>query len=255
MAPDLSDLLGALLLAPRRDAASADKAWQQFLRFVQGRGIDYCNFAAFDFDAQDRATASMMVSNMDPAWIEEYLDQRMDARDYVALRRPANTGGFDCFAFGDWLVPHLDARTEISAPVLRGAADSGMHDALAIIGRTPVAPGAEASRYVGFGLGGSAGSAAHAVAQRNELLVAAYALIHAMRPRIDAALDGFEGALTPREQQVLAAFAQGLRRDRIAHRLGISHQMVDLHGANLRRRLKAQTIAEAVAKAFRHGLL
>jgi DNA-binding CsgD family transcriptional regulator len=255
MAPDLTDLLGELLLAPRRNADAADDAWQRFLAFVQGRGIDYCNFAAFDFDAQERATASMMVSNMDPAWIEEYLDRRMDARDYVALRRPPEAGGFDCFAFGDWLVPRLDEVTEVSAPVLRGAADAGMADALAIIGRAPTAPGAETSRYVGFGLGGGAGSAAHALAQRNELLVAAYALINAMRPRIDAALDGFDRALTPREQQILALFAQGLRRDRIAHRLGISHQMVDLHGASLRRKLKAQTVAEAVAKAFRYGLL
>lgn len=257
MAPDLSDLLTELLLPAEASASAADRGWKRFVAFLQNRGIEYCNFGAFETDAHGETTAAMMVSNMDPAWIEEYLACDMPGRDYVALRAANETGGerFASFAFGGWLVPHLAEHETLSRPVLRGAADAGMADALAIVGNAPAAPDSPVRRQVGFGLGGAHGSALLAEDQRNELTIAAFALINAMRPRIAASFDGFAGRLSPRERDVLAAFARGDRRDRIAHRLGIAHQTVDLHGANLRRKLGAQTIAEAVAKAFRYGLL
>lgn len=56
--------------------------------------------------------------------------------------------------------------------------------------------------------------------------------------------------LTPREWDVLFLAAKGLRRDRMAHALGISVATVDLHCANLRKKMGARTTAEAVAKAL-----
>lgn len=54
--------------------------------------------------------------------------------------------------------------------------------------------------------------------------------------------------LSARERQVLALAATGLRRDRMAHRLGISVATIDLHCANFRRKLGAKTTPEAVVK-------
>lgn len=56
--------------------------------------------------------------------------------------------------------------------------------------------------------------------------------------------------LTPREWDVLFLAAKGMRRERMAHELGISVATVDLHCANLRRKMDARTTAEAVAKAL-----
>lgn len=58
--------------------------------------------------------------------------------------------------------------------------------------------------------------------------------------------------LTQREREVLLLAAKGLRRDRMAHALGVSIATIDLHCANLRRKMGAKTTSEAVAKAFTH---
>ncbi|MEJ8561891.1 helix-turn-helix transcriptional regulator [Yoonia sp. GPGPB17] len=62
-------------------------------------------------------------------------------------------------------------------------------------------------------------------------------------------------SLTPREKDVVRLAARGLRRDRMAHALGISVATIDLHCANLRHKLNARTTAEAVAKATVHRWL
>lgn len=56
--------------------------------------------------------------------------------------------------------------------------------------------------------------------------------------------------LTPREWDVLFLAAKGLRRDRMAFALGLSVATIDLHCANLRKKMGARTTAEAVAKAL-----
>ena len=56
--------------------------------------------------------------------------------------------------------------------------------------------------------------------------------------------------LTPREWDVLFLVAKGMRRERMAHKLGIAVATIDLHCANLRRKMGARTTAEAVAKAL-----
>ena len=57
-------------------------------------------------------------------------------------------------------------------------------------------------------------------------------------------------SLTPRERDVLLLAAKGLRRDRMAHALGVSIPTIDLHCASLRGKVGAKTTSEAVAKAF-----
>ena len=61
--------------------------------------------------------------------------------------------------------------------------------------------------------------------------------------------------LSPREKAVLTLLAAGRRRDRIAWELNISLPTVDMHSRNLRQKLKAQTLSEAVATAARCGLI
>ncbi len=61
--------------------------------------------------------------------------------------------------------------------------------------------------------------------------------------------------LTPRERDVLNGLVRGLRRDQLAHDLELSVPTVDLHSANMRRKLGARTIPEAIAIALKFGLV
>lgn len=61
--------------------------------------------------------------------------------------------------------------------------------------------------------------------------------------------------LTRREAQVLQMTAEGSPTDEIATDLGISVHTVRNHVRNLRRKLNARSKPEAVANAFRQGLL
>lgn len=61
--------------------------------------------------------------------------------------------------------------------------------------------------------------------------------------------------LTPRERDVLHGLIHGRRRDQLAHDLDLAVPTIDLHSANLRLKLGARTIAEAVAIALKMGLV
>jgi DNA-binding NarL/FixJ family response regulator len=61
--------------------------------------------------------------------------------------------------------------------------------------------------------------------------------------------------LTPREVEVLKLIAQGLSNQTIADQLGLSRKTVDVHRANLMRKLDLHTVTELVKYALRRGLI
>jgi DNA-binding CsgD family transcriptional regulator len=61
--------------------------------------------------------------------------------------------------------------------------------------------------------------------------------------------------LTPREVEVLSLIAEGMTAEQIARRLVLSVKTVYTHELNLKRRLKAVSLAHAVALGMRHGLI
>lgn len=61
--------------------------------------------------------------------------------------------------------------------------------------------------------------------------------------------------LTARERDVLHGLMRGRKRDQLAHDLGVAVPTVDLHSTNIRRKLGARTVAEAVAIALKWGIL
>jgi DNA-binding NarL/FixJ family response regulator len=84
----------------------------------------------------------------------------------------------------------------------------------------------------------------------DELLARVRALLrHNERPVVP--LSG----LTAREQEVLTLLAEGLAPDEIAGRLYISARTVGTHVEHVFRKLGVRTRAQAVAVAFREGLV
>lgn len=60
--------------------------------------------------------------------------------------------------------------------------------------------------------------------------------------------------LSPREREVLRGLVEGRQNKEIALALGLSHRTVEIHRANLLRRLGARTLAEAVRVALDAGM-
>lgn len=61
--------------------------------------------------------------------------------------------------------------------------------------------------------------------------------------------------LTPRQEEVLTLIADGASTDQIAQRLNVSQETVRNHVRNILRRLRVHSRVEAVAAAYRQGLL
>jgi DNA-binding CsgD family transcriptional regulator len=75
------------------------------------------------------------------------------------------------------------------------------------------------------------------------------------KPRFGPLPDEPVPVLTPREIEVLSAFANGLSNKEAARRLGISPHTVKFHGESLFRKLGAGCRAEAVAKGLRRQIV
>lgn len=257
MSPQLCDLLTFLLDPSNATSPDEDRCKQAFRAFIQAHDIELCNYGVFEVAAGSPQIDSFTDTNMTSAWIEEYLDRGFDARDYV-LRQATLLTPLEpvrAMQFGQWLVPHLVGEDRASAPVLRGAADAGLEDAFAVVGNSPLVPGDPNERFFGIAFGGGRGTGKLAAERQRELMVGAFALFDRLRPHHSRRAFGIQDRLTPRERDVLGAYARGLRRDRVAHELGVALVTVDLHTRNLRRKLRAQTIAEAVARGYAFGFL
>ena len=76
---------------------------------------------------------------------------------------------------------------------------------------------------------------------------------HDLKSEFDAPQDKI--CLTSRERDVLRGLIRGQRRDQVAYDLGITVPTVDLHSSNLRRKLGATTMLEAIAIALKSGIL
>ncbi len=66
---------------------------------------------------------------------------------------------------------------------------------------------------------------------------------------------GEVAALSPREREVMALLAEGLKGPQVAERLGISPDTVRTHVENAMQKLDARTRVHAIAIALEHGLI
>ena len=255
MTPQFEEFI-TLVLDGQNAPESSDNAHLKngFRTFLQACGIEYFDYGAFRMDNGRAGQPYFADSNFPDAWLEEYFYERFGPDDYVLSRAKTHKSkSTSYFILGDWLAPRLDDVNQRTGRILRGAGDAGMKDGVGIVGVSRQNCGADGNIHWGFGMGGDYGTGKHAQNQIAEIKIAGAMLMDHLLPEIGSAIDGRFKPLSSRERDVLGCMAKGLQRDRTAHQVGISMFTVDHHCKNLREKLVASTMIEALAKAFRYG--
>jgi DNA-binding CsgD family transcriptional regulator len=212
-------------------------------------GINQINYGFFDPAATVTADAEVIyVSTMRTDWLEYYQDRALHLTDphVVKVRR----GNLLPYHWGEAQVASLDD------PAMRRAADETREAGLSAAICVPMAGAFDPTRPVaGMTLGSTlseaelsrltAGIGSHIVALAHAFHTLSLGALTRERMGIPP--------LTSRERDCLSYVAQGLRQDSLAWRMGLSRATVEMHLGNARRKLKARTLPEAVARALVYG--
>lgn len=232
-------------------APTAEARFAAVTRALGDMGIDQVNYGFFDPVAASRAEAQVIfLSTMRPDWLSYYADRELHRTDpHVVLVRQGNVLPY---RWGDAQVEAIEDDQTLSAA--EETRDAGLRSALCVPLTGPFNP---RQAIAGMTLGSSLDEAelARRVGTGGPYLTALAHVFHNLSLGTLLREAAGAGALTPREQECLSLLAAGLRPDRIADRLGLARVTVDLHLSNARRRLKARTLAEAVARAMTYGQL
>lgn len=225
-----------------------------FFAFLNQVGVDHCNFGLFGIDESEGQLHELSGSLLPTPFVEEFVNE-LSKDAYVLLRADQLTDAepVQQFDVGVDFLAEFGAVSPRAPMVQIETARHGMVDGRALIGKSVA--GGESERYFGFAFAGDRASGRQIRKNFFELEIAAFALMNRLLPKMEADHDRFRYNISTRERDVLIAISNGLQRDAVSFRLSVSKPTVDLHLANLRRKLGAQTQAEAVAKGFRYGLL
>ena len=237
--------LGELHQALSNDRDVQDH-WDTLVTFMDRHGADVINYAVLNTLTDERDVARVtQFSNMDPTWIEYYLDQKMDMDDpHVHYLRECN---HDPYRFDEAAVRRLSDQR--GREVLLMAADAGLKSQLSVIAADP--KGAR-DPIGGMTIGSSLRSPDYfsAISGKEDMLLSAALLFHnhcigeIRREQVGAR------SLTARERDVMAYVALGLRTARIGERMGLADVTVEMHLRNARQKLRAATTSQAVARAM-----
>jgi DNA-binding CsgD family transcriptional regulator len=235
------------LVAALQSAADPKQRFDVFSGALGRIGIDQINYGFFDPAAASEAEAEVLfLSTMRSDWLEYYYDRDMHVRDpHVVLVRQGNLMPY---RWGGQAVAAIE-----QAPVkdaARQIEEAGIVAALCVPLTSPFAP---ARPIAGMTLGSTLpeDELRRLIGDKSPHLVSLTHLFHDLS--LGALHREHLGAspLSPREKECLQLIADGLKQDALADRLGLSLPTVELHLRNARRKLKARTLAQAVARALR----
>ncbi|MDT9600245.1 helix-turn-helix transcriptional regulator [Sphingosinicella rhizophila] len=246
--PTMTNALNGFLEALQA-ADGLDMKWGRLTEFMGGYGADVINYAVLNVLEVSREEASVtQFSNMSSEWIDYYLDQRMDLSDPHV--RYVRRGGMAPYRWNEQRTIALTSDDE--RKVLLLAKEAGLRSQISMVAPDPLGL---ADPIGGMTIGSSlkGGEYFRAVTRKEDMLVAAAMLFHNHaigeigRQQVGAR------PLTDRERDCIAYVASGLRTARIAERLGVSEVTVEMHLQNVRKKLRARTTPQAVARAMIFG--
>lgn len=232
-------------------AETVDERWPVVASLLGHMGIDQINYGLIDTFGADRADAPVrFLSTMDAGWIAYYGDQRLDLDDpHVTLVRNNN---LIPYRWGERAIAALDQGRPKEVALL--SSEAGLRAQWQVtLPDTDGSPVPIGGMALGSSL--SARDFAGVLAGNEAALVIIAHLFHLSSIGEMRRRQAGVPKLTARERDALAFVMDGLRPDRVAEAMGIARVTVDLHLRSARRKLRARTLPEAVAKALYFGEL
>lgn len=235
-------------MAVLQSAPDLASRWKSLTSLLADAGLDQLNYAVLNLDGQDRETASVtQYSSMDESWIDHYLDKRLDLSDpHVRFVR---NFGWRPYFFAASSAKGLRADEQA---VIAQASEAGLRSQISVIFPDPVG-GRAPNGGMTIGSSLQAGEFAAAMSGKEDSLVVISMLFHSLSVGEVRRQQLAVQPLSARERDCLTYLAAGLRVSRIAEQLSISEVTVELHLRNARRKMKASTTAQAVARALLCG--
>jgi len=258
MSPAFFDLLTRLhstelraLTMPERMNAAA----RHFYDYLDELGIEQCNFGGFSVNNDVGHGEAFSFTRLSFAFQEEFV-QELVADDYPVLkaRELSPIRPVAVLDVGMSNIDQIRAYHARSERVVHAVWREGLGDAIAIIGFLPRSS-SSGTHYFGFIFGGPKGTSDLIKGRLKELETASMAMLETAQCHVEGTLEGFRYDLTDRERDLLGGLALGHHRKELAFARNISLPTVDFHLTNMRRKLGASTHAEAIAKAYRYGVL
>jgi DNA-binding CsgD family transcriptional regulator len=230
-------------------ASDAETRFAGLARALGSVGFDQINYGFFDPEAARRDDAEVIfLSTMSTNWLEHYYANDLHLTDPHVHK--VREGNLLPYMWGDSEIGALAERTQRQT-ALR-IAEAGQRSAIC----TPLAsPFAPRIPVAGLTLGSSMSEHDLAgVTGLNALrLITLVHLFHHLsigelhRRRIGAI------PLTQRERDCLRYSADGLQQESIGKKLGLARVTVETHLRNAKRKLKARSLAEAIARGIVFG--
>ncbi|MDD3798519.1 MAG: LuxR C-terminal-related transcriptional regulator [Novosphingobium sp.] len=246
--PGFSDNLVAFAetMAQRKNFA---ERWRDITECLGSFGADQINYGVLNNISFRRDEAPVtFISTMNPEWIEYYGEKRFDLNDpHVTFVRE---GRLAPYRWSEDILPHLDEKLEQN--VVQQTVEAGLRSQIHMIAPDPLGLSGPVG---GITIGSSLRSAEFfgCIGDRDLLLVSMAAIFH--HHSIGEVRRSQVGAqpLSTRERDCMAYVASGLRTTRIAEKMGLSEVTVEMHLHNVRRKLRAKTTSQAIARAIIFG--
>ena len=254
MSPHLQKFLGAIVLC----GDDGDLAKRAFTQFTKDMGVDNFILGYGAYDANEAPKWLNFWSSLDDSYHETYMamgimfgDMIIERTAMLSAETPRDTVEWSAYIAED-----------ADAPELRRAhfqllEEHGLGRGVSFIGRE-----FEGDNRRGFGLSfgmadrNNVAGVDAIMANSNELLIAAFAVAPFVCAQIQEEETGAPThKVTEQEKRVLEFHADGLNVAKIADKLNLSEHGVYFHFSNIKKKLNAQSMPHAMARAFHHGIL
>jgi len=234
------------------DLAKAETPEARFNALTAGLaklGLDTINYGFFDVQAAALAQADIaFLTTMSEDWMRYYVGRNLSQSDAHVLR--VRAGKITPYFWGESVISRLSSREEHDTA--SEAMEAGLRSSLCVPLTSPMDPFAPVA---GISLGSSMdeGELKKVVQEHGPTLLSIAYLFHNASIRQIWQEQAGSKPLSQRERDCLQYLADGRRQDSIADLLGLARVTVEMHLRKARKKLRALTLSEAVAKALIFG--
>ncbi|MDT9600244.1 helix-turn-helix transcriptional regulator [Sphingosinicella rhizophila] len=223
--------------------------WDSLVKHLGAYGADQINYGVLDNISFKMAEAPVtFISTMDPEWIGYYGESRFDLHDpHVNFVRQ---GRLAPYRWSEEILPRID--DDLARDVVVQTVDAGLRSQINMIAPDPLGI---SSPIGGMTIGSSLRSREFfgCVGGGDLMLVTAASIFHhhsigeMRRQQVGAR------PLSTRERDCMSYIALGLRITGIADKMGLNAVTVEMHLRNARKKLRAKTTPQAIARAMMFG--